>query len=550
MNYKRIVIFFTFILAAAAFGIAGNRFGNSSNTAKQKVYAASDKRETKESNKIAVVNLDEGVSGREGRVNYGERLSRFPSMDFEYSSLEAARYGLETGRYGAYVIIPATFSQNVESINASPQVSKLEYAVNQSYSGKRQYELLYNIWSYIDSLNNHLSYMYVDNILREFHDAQDQAEYVMENDLEDIRAIEKIRTQELVTLAKSPQMPMDEAKPELLDISFYTAQSVMLAESLDAQYENCIQNIQTNIASLNAGKNTLSESLKELTEQVGGLNLLVDQNGEEIAKKAEEGLRTELKRQSENMLDKEMMIEHLKRLRDNQEEFIKSFEQSNRIEILYDEQKQPVLDSGEQPSLVLPFLTEQNQELDYLLAELEQAEEPDLESIIEIIRAEYVNPMEANADQAKKEFQQRYEDELLAVSLYHEQLAAFHPQMNSLFRLQSIQELEENHRNMQNALLENNQAYMEYAQKIAATSREYADGLQKHAAEVRQEAEKAIEEGLSFAKEVKEKNSAMNQRILRNFSLKLPYTRLGSAEYTRVYQFIANPISAVDKSDN
>ena len=107
-------------------------------------------------------------------------------------------------------------------------------------------------------------------------------------------------------------MPMDEAKPELLDISFYTAQSVMLAESLDAQYENCIQNIQTNIASLNAGKNTLSESLKELTEQVGGLNLLVDQNGEEIAKKAEEGLRTELKRQSENMLDKEMMIEHLK----------------------------------------------------------------------------------------------------------------------------------------------------------------------------------------------------------------------------------------------
>ncbi len=81
---------------------------------------------------------------------------------------------------------------------------------------------------------------------------------------------------------------------------------------------------------------------------MGGLNLLVDQNGEEIAKKAEERLRTELKRQSENMLDKKMIIEHLKRLRDNQEEFIKSFEQSNRIEILYDEQKQPVLDSGEQ----------------------------------------------------------------------------------------------------------------------------------------------------------------------------------------------------------
>ena len=50
------------------------------------------------------------------------------------------------------------------------------------------------------------------------------------------------------------------------------------------------------------------------------------------------------------------------------------------------------------------------------------------------------------------------------------------------------------------------------------------------------------------AKEMKEKNSAMNQRILGGFSSKLAYTRSGSAEYTRIYQFVANPLRAVDRS--
>ena len=199
MNYKKIVVFLTIMFGAAALWRAGSWSESPGSAAKQNTYAASDKRETEELRKIAVVNLDEGVTKDEGRVNYAERLSRFPSMDFEYASLEAARTGLETGKYGAYIIIPAAFSQNVESINTAPQVSQLEYIVSQSCSGRRQYELLYHVWSYIDSLNNHLSYMYVDNILREFHDAQDGAGRVMENDLRDLEAMERIQSQEWIT---------------------------------------------------------------------------------------------------------------------------------------------------------------------------------------------------------------------------------------------------------------------------------------------------------------------------------------------------------------
>ena len=131
-------------------------------------------------------------------------------MDFEYTSLEAARAGLETGRYGAYIIIPAVFSRNVESINSTPQVSQLEYAVNRSYSQERRYELLYNVQSYIDSLNDRLSYMYVDNILKEFHEAQDHADQVMDNDLKDKTAMERIEIGDLLVLEEVPDFQMEE----------------------------------------------------------------------------------------------------------------------------------------------------------------------------------------------------------------------------------------------------------------------------------------------------------------------------------------------------
>ena len=93
MKYKKVIIFLTLVLGAAAFCKAGAFTANPRETIAvwQEAQAAPDKREPKESEKIAVVNLDEGVRGRTGQVNYAEKLSRFPSMDFEYTSLEAAR---------------------------------------------------------------------------------------------------------------------------------------------------------------------------------------------------------------------------------------------------------------------------------------------------------------------------------------------------------------------------------------------------------------------------------------------------------------------------
>ena len=224
MKYKRVITALLLIVCAAAAGGTGFLYGQNraARGTDMETGAVIYESQPEESTRIAVVNLDEGTGENGARINYAESLSRFPSSDFEYSSLEEARAGFENGTYGAYIIIPATFSQSVESINSTPAPSWLQYTVNPSYSGRTQYELLYNVVSYAESLNNSLSYMDIDNILAEFHAAQDGASTVMENDMWDRDAIVGIEAYDLVSLIQVPELTQAENTTEMLDITPYT----------------------------------------------------------------------------------------------------------------------------------------------------------------------------------------------------------------------------------------------------------------------------------------------------------------------------------------
>ena len=61
--------------------------------------------------------------------------------------------------------------------------------------------------------------------------------------------------------------------------------------------------------------------------------------------------------------------------------------------------------------------------------------------------------------------------------------------------------------------------------------------------------DETIAEGLSEAQRIKKESSFANQKILADFASKLPYTRIGKAEYTQVYQFVADPVEAEDCSE-
>ncbi len=573
MKYKKVIIFLTLVLGAVVLCRAGSRSEKvrAAIGTGREVQAASGKRVLEESEKIAVVNLDEGVQSGGRQINYASELSRFPTMDFEYSSLEAARTGLETGRYGAYVIIPAVFSQNVESINEAPQVSQLEYAVNRSYSGELQYELLYNVQSYMDSLNNRLSYMYVDNILKEFHKAQDGAGSIMENDLRDKEVIEKIKAQDLVALTELPEFQMEENTAETPDLSVYTEKNTILTAAMNEEYARNVQGIREEIASLSADGTALAEQLNGLSGQIPKMDLTVDGNGESILETADTRFQDELKRQSECTLEKEKVAGYLRKLLEDHEEFRESWRQDEGLggqleppgeqpeqsggkpdQPESSEQSEPSEPSEyteEQLRKLTAWLEEEDQGIQNFLEEVEQTENLDVARISELAKAEYAEPLISKAEETGQTFRQRYEDEVAAIASYNGRLSKFRPQLDDRFISQNIGEMNANHTLMQDILFKNNQAYKEYARRSADSAREYGQGLQKHVEEAQKKSEEAIAEGLSEAQKTKKETSFANQRILRDFVSKLPYTRLGDAENVQVYQFVADPLKAKDHSD-
>lgn len=130
---------------------------------------------------IAIVNLDEGIVKDDKTINYANELIDYTNENLVSTSLEDARNGVEDGNYAAYVIIPATFSKNVNSINETPVESEIQYALHTNLTSQAGMAAMSNIYMLIESLNNNVSYMYVDGILNEFHIAQNSVEEVMEN---------------------------------------------------------------------------------------------------------------------------------------------------------------------------------------------------------------------------------------------------------------------------------------------------------------------------------------------------------------------------------
>ena len=103
---------------------------------------------------------------------------------------------------------------------------------------------------------------------------------------------------------------------------------------------------------------------------------------------------------------------------------------------------------------------------------------------------------------------------------------------------------------MQEALSENNMAYMQYADQVFQTATENVTVLQQTIMDTKEDSDAAVAEGLNNAIEIKAQTSRENQEILAEFTQKLPYTRLGTAEYTQAYQFIADPVNTEEISQD
>lgn len=222
-----------------------------------------ENKETREiSNKIAIVNLDEGVMSNGKKTIYASQIITIPENgDLEPTSLSAAQAGLDSGKYGAYIVIPETFSRTVVSINGTPEKCNLSYAINRNASAGAQYEIVHKVLQFIDGLNDDLSYIYLENILSEYHSAQDTAGTVMGNDLKDKEAIDGIKAGDLISAVQIPALESVQNDVKPLDIDTYAEQDTTIVTEIGNAYTTSITEAQGQLTALREEGSTLQDTL-------------------------------------------------------------------------------------------------------------------------------------------------------------------------------------------------------------------------------------------------------------------------------------------------
>lgn len=105
-----------------------------------------------------------------------------------------------------------------------------------------------------------------------------------------------------------------------------------------------------------------------------------------------------------------------------------------------------------------------------------------------------------------------------------------------------VAQMKANGSNLQRSITENNQSHLEFTNKVYTTTTENILMLKAHIKKAKEASESAVASGLEEAKSIMGTTSMENQQVMAEFAAKLPFSQLGTMEYTQAYQFIANPL--------
>lgn len=787
---KKLIIITASVMILSAVGFTSYWAGSSMGKAQTDTSSITktENMNSEVSTLIAVVNLDEGtVLSNNETIYYGEKIIRFSEDTFVYTSLEDARRGIENNTYGAYIIIPSTFSQNVESLNNNPNQSILKYALNTNLDGKRQRDILYQVLNFGDTLNNDVSYMYLANILNEFHQAQDITSTVMNNDLKEKNTIEEIQASDLVEMVIIPDLEREENNLTILDITEFMTNNNDLVRNIDDEYKGYIDDSMEQVTNLNENGKTLSLLLTDLSANVSEINLQTDEKGNIVYEKGVDSLakslsdynkklqaskssiltdadglenqrkyiadalvvsinkyNEQLKKEFNTLLtthkkdlnkslpslvcsvvedtdgkqfkitsndiegkaaapaiyisivsdDLETIAQRKDCLNDILNKLLAAKDEAETIEVTLEkqitpeqgeedttekepkedkqeestpEEDSPTADPGQEDSeneetpedtiisitdeievnkSVFTALAECDLDADILqklnecgynntwdfiqdvitgdLAmepstylnvdgnvnsleaymksgmdnikensyqitgftdqtydesgkviqnetngsltisnllenyssqileikpDIASIEEVDSQAIKDIVNNSCVSPLIERTEKVKKIFEQRYSDEVLQVETYQTLLAAYNPVKDTAKIDEYVSQMDTNSFSMQENVRDTNQEYVDFTEKVYTTTEENLTTLRAHIEEAKEVSKNAVESGLAEAKSVKETTSKQNQLMMAEFAQKLPYTRLGSMEYTQAYEFIASPLKLMQVSN-
>ena len=247
-----------FVLVA---GIWAGMLWQNSHIIKESAY------EEKHGTDIAVVNQDLGIPIDDETINYANAVIETLGSDYTVVSLSAAETGLDNGTYGAVVTFPASFSENILSINQNnPRQAVLDLAVSKRLPEDSYISLYTKLISMEQQVNNNMAYAYVESVFGELHSAQDDVKKLLANDETDMSAVEKVRMAKYIEMLDLGDIPKVEFNPVSPDFEALLAKVQTIADDMNQVYVDSYAVAQADYSEV---QKQISDYEKTITEQSG-----------------------------------------------------------------------------------------------------------------------------------------------------------------------------------------------------------------------------------------------------------------------------------------
>ncbi|MGV2804241.1 hypothetical protein GNF85_11255 [Clostridium perfringens] len=193
---------------------------------------------TKVSSNIAIVNQDTGVEKGDKYINYSEKIIENLDSKYIVTSREIAKKGLKNGEFSALIVFPGKFSDNVTSINnENPEKAQFYFELSPKLSNAEKAETEESITKLEREINDKISYIYVANILNEFHDSQDKVIDVLENDNEQVKKILSINDNDLVKSINIRDFEKLKIDINTLNLDYDFNKNQKIMEDMDSNYK-------------------------------------------------------------------------------------------------------------------------------------------------------------------------------------------------------------------------------------------------------------------------------------------------------------------------
>ena len=226
---------------------------------------------------IALVNLDEGVNGDgEQRQYYAQSLMNIPETGYAVTSLEDARTGVAENRYAGYILVPADFSEKIQSINSTLQKANITYGICESLTAEEKKKVNDTIREFVQNMDDSASYLYLNSVMNEFHDAQRSASAILSNDQKDFDAISNIQPENLLAKIMFPTLENNPVLPETTDMENYIQKNDSCIQAVEEHYSTGIEVGKEGLNQLLASGDDLSKEWCDTQEKLKSVDVLHD----------------------------------------------------------------------------------------------------------------------------------------------------------------------------------------------------------------------------------------------------------------------------------